>query len=1053
MPENKPKLKQQFAGVMVSSTFKDLEQHRTALMDALRKEDLFAIGMEDHIPLSSDDVIGSSLAMVRKSSAYIGLISHRYGQIIACEERNQSEHSVTRLEFEEAQRLGLPMLIFIMHDDHPVKKADIEMDPIKVEKLNDFRNVAKTGRIYREFENVSDFTSKAIHAIAKLREEIDAQNTPSSIQLPIATFVNLDPIPKPPTLYAEPPYIGSHQFVGRRAQLEMLDDWSMPADPHPLLLFEAIGGTGKSMLTWEWTTKHAHESQTEWAGIFWYSFYEKGAVMADFCRRALSYITNQPFEKFRKKKTLELTEQLVHHLKARPWLFILDGLERVLVAYHRIDAASILDEEVNNPTDKLVDRDPCAAIRPEDDDLLRMLASATPSKILVSTRLTPKILLNQANQSIPGVLRVALTGLRPSDAELLFRSCGITGDSKKIQEYLTTNCDCHPLVIGVLAGLVNNYLPDKGNFDAWVNNSLGGAGLNLAKLDLVQKRNHILKAGLEALPEKSRQLLSTLALLADSVDYEALSAFNPHLPPEPEEVDEPQKPEESRRWKQRSEAEKLKMQEDYEQNLINWKKYQATLSQRIESLAYRQAPAKLAKTMQDLEKRGLVQYDHQTKRYDLHPVVRGVASGELQREERNQYGQLVVDHFSSKSHTPYDEVETLEDIMDGLHIVRTLLKMEHYQKAMYFYRGAFSNALLFNLEANSEILSLVKPFFPNGWSVFPKRVSGNDASYLLTVVGINLDNLKRYKEALLAYSVGLKYDINQRKWFNIRTGLSNIAILFSNTNHLRKYEKYTNLALEIAELLESKEVLFVAQSLYFSVHINLGNWVEVEKTWQLLSPMEQSYSRARYRPGEAEYSYCLAQFQRGRLKEEDLKKAESLAISGRNRYTIRGLYYLRGVWSLNQNKWELAIESLQEAVRMGRAVGQQDEQAETYLALAKLKCGQLLDPITSAKELSQLRDPGYLALTELWLTIGDQKETEKYALLAYKWAWADGEPYVNRYSLNKVKAIMKQLDIAEPQLPPYDPTKEEKLPFEDDLVVAIAELRAEKAKKKDEDKS
>ena len=31
-----------------------------------------------------------------------------------------------------------------------------------------------------------------------------------------------DPIPEPPAFYAEPPYIGSHKFVGRRAQLETL---------------------------------------------------------------------------------------------------------------------------------------------------------------------------------------------------------------------------------------------------------------------------------------------------------------------------------------------------------------------------------------------------------------------------------------------------------------------------------------------------------------------------------------------------------------------------------------------------------------------------------------------------------------------------------------------------------------------------------------------------------------------------------------------------------------------------------------------------------------
>lgn len=94
------------------------------------------------------------------------------------------------------------------------------------------------------------------------------------------------PDPHTSGLYAEPSYIGSHEFVGREAQLDVLSDWAVPADPHPVLLFDAIGGSGKSMLTWEWTTQHATQVRGDWAGRFWYSFYERGAVMADFCRRA-----------------------------------------------------------------------------------------------------------------------------------------------------------------------------------------------------------------------------------------------------------------------------------------------------------------------------------------------------------------------------------------------------------------------------------------------------------------------------------------------------------------------------------------------------------------------------------------------------------------------------------------------------------------------------------------------------------------------------------------------------------------------------------------------
>src|SRR5207247_6998092 len=133
-------------------------------------------------------------------------------------------------------------------------------------------------------------------SVAALRRELDKEIAPAAVER--------DPIPSPRAFYAEPPYMGSHPFLGRKAQLEVLDDWAVAADPHPALLFDAIGGAGKSILTWEWATKRATQIRSDWAGRFWYSFYERGAIMADFCGRALAYITGKPFEEFRKLKTL-----------------------------------------------------------------------------------------------------------------------------------------------------------------------------------------------------------------------------------------------------------------------------------------------------------------------------------------------------------------------------------------------------------------------------------------------------------------------------------------------------------------------------------------------------------------------------------------------------------------------------------------------------------------------------------------------------------------------------------------------------------------------------
>src|SRR4051794_5728373 len=112
-----------FRSVMVSSTFTDLAQHRQKVMEALEhfafKPEVMEYSGAAHI-----DVIDASLAMVRHASAYIGLISHKYGQTPSCPERNPDGLSITELEFNEATRLGRPILLFIMGEDHDLKKAD-----------------------------------------------------------------------------------------------------------------------------------------------------------------------------------------------------------------------------------------------------------------------------------------------------------------------------------------------------------------------------------------------------------------------------------------------------------------------------------------------------------------------------------------------------------------------------------------------------------------------------------------------------------------------------------------------------------------------------------------------------------------------------------------------------------------------------------------------------------------------------------------------------------------------------------------------------------------
>lgn len=218
--------------------------------------------------------------------------------------------------------------------------------------------------------------------------------------------------------------------------------------------------------------------------------------------------------------------------------------------------------------------------------------------------------------------------------------------------------------------------------------------------------------------------------------------------------------------------------------------------------------------------------------------------------------------------------------------------------------------------------------------------------------------------------------------------------------------------------------------------------------------MGRNWRRVSYQQGYAEWLFARAQFWQGHLQEEHLSTAATLAVQDHNRGTIRKVHALRGDWRLEQGAWAQAAASFSQAVAMAREVRLVDEASETGLALAKVHLHHLTgdEARGEAQRLATLRhfaDRGqanrYLA--RLWQALGELNQAKHHALAAYTLSWADGEPYVYRYGLTKATELLHELSVPLPNLPPYDPAKDEPFPWEADLRAFIATRRAEKAAK------
>jgi len=951
--------------VMISSTWADLAEHRKAVFDALLRLGFFPIGMEFDSAKAGRDIMESSLEMVDQAHAYVGILSHRYGGVPEDSRRNPEKLSITELEYRRALERGIPVYMYLMSDDHPVKRVDVESVEEYQKKLAELRADAKRRSICAEFLSVEGLKGLVLQSLHEFKTDLRAPERSEG-----------EPrLPEPPKLLAIPDFISGQAFVGRLTELEWLDQWAAGADP--LMVIEAIGGAGKSALAWEWLTLRARKAIPSFAGAIWYSFNEGGADMTDFAAHALAYTTGESLKEFRGRKTADLARLLTNELHENRWLLVLDGCERVLVAYHRFDASQARDDQVAS------DADHRACIKPADADLLRQLVGVTASKILVTSRLMPADLANHAGGSLPGVQHRQLRGMHPDDALRLMHGLDIRGEGQAIRRYLTENFDNHPLLLGIIAGLVNDYFRDPGNFDRWVDDHQGGAGLHLAKLQIEQRHTHILAAALNGLEPDVRKLLSHIGAFPVGVafeDIEALSPF-PDLPG-------------------------------------------------------------LVAGLRELERRGLLHWDRRKNSYDLHPVVRGYAFDALQPPERMDICSRIAQHLQSKAPDRYAEAKTLADVQQSIGIFRALIHANRLDEAAKFYKGDFAQALLVSLEANHEILKLLRPLFGDGFQNPPPGLARpDDQASLLNEAAVALDGLGLHSEAQQAYGSSLRIRIEQADGARACTTLSNLGLNLFDANRLRQAYTATELSLELAQaILDGEQTARSYMLLMYQCRV-MGRFEEALAAYEAFRSLPVPRDRAVYRPGDIEDELCWLRFYQEALTEKLLDETDLVVQSGKDRTLIRGLILLRGEWAFLRGDLPTARTCFEKVIEMAHAVGLPAARYESRLALALVRSGDQQRAREICDRLCDLPDAPGLSLAEAYLELGDRENARQHVLAGYEWAWADGPPYARWWELKRCSAVLKALGAAEPSLPPCDAKRIEPVPYEAEVRALIAELK------------
>jgi hypothetical protein len=179
--------------IFVSSTFTDLQIYRRKIQDALTQLEAIVRGMEQ-FGSKPGSPVEECLKVVQSCRLYIGVFGMRYGSI-----PDGHEKSMTNIEYDEAQRLKLPSLIYLLNDSHPIPSKDVETGP-NAEKLEALKEQLKRRHVVSFFTTPEDLQARIMHDVpaqlAGMGVEVAAGLRPAEEASDAEVLKNFEILPK-----------------------------------------------------------------------------------------------------------------------------------------------------------------------------------------------------------------------------------------------------------------------------------------------------------------------------------------------------------------------------------------------------------------------------------------------------------------------------------------------------------------------------------------------------------------------------------------------------------------------------------------------------------------------------------------------------------------------------------------------------------------------------------------------------------------------------------------------------------------------------------------
>jgi tetratricopeptide (TPR) repeat protein len=856
------------------------------------------------------------------------------------------------------------------------------------------------------YDSVADLRAQIVNRLAAFRET------------DIATLHYVGEIPAPPAEYIAHPYtlLPAAQMAGRGRELDLLTEWITASDHRVRVLsVVAIGGMGKSAMTWKWYQDTAPTAMKPLSGRMWWSFYESDAHFENFVIRALAYVTNTPEAEIREITPPERERELLDILDREPFLVVLDGIERILVAYARLDAARMddaaLDAETANqvagaigmPQEAQASMFSPHRLRktadPRAGAFLRKLARVGASRILVSTRLYPADLQGASGHPIPGSFAVFLSGLEDDDALALWRAFGNSGTREELLAIFHT-FENYPLLIRALAGAVARFAPAPGDFAAW---RRANPGFDPIRQPSEGVKAHVMSYALTGLSEAQRRTLDLIAAFRMPSTFDALA--------------------------------QLLVRDGAEQpaprggvgGLFN------RLGGGKPKLTHFEDEAGLDAALAELEARGLLGWDRRANRYDLHPIVRGVAWNALDdRARQGLYARLNA-HFGSLPPVSLEDVRSLDDLTGVIEMYNTLIGLRRYDEAFAVYTERLNLPMLRRLSASLQRIELLEGLFPDGIERPPRLARPAAQARALNALALGYHTGGGPGRAAGLYLRAAMIAEQESNLRNVSIGLGNLSDTLRQSGNLRAAEAAAHRALLIDRAQEDRAA--EALSLQFAGLVRMARGATDEAQIALERALRIHTAQQNIQL----QGVCYALLAEAALLRGDVTLARTHADRAWTLADHAGyeLDYVRaarvqGAAALADGDLVTAAERLNVALTRARAANATEHELPALIGLAEMHrlegntkgVRNLLDDVWEPAERGPYRllhADAYNVLTQLERDLGQMEPAQQTATAAYYLAWCDGPPYAYAAGLSRAREHLAARGAPEPDdLPPFD---------------------------------